>query len=99
MDGNKVMSLEKDHLHIYKRSKSKHIYKCMHPDCTHFTDKDFLEGKRARCLKCQEPFVLTKMQLNNLIPRCSNCSNAIKDKTLRNLSSALDEALKESSLL
>ena len=74
----------KKHLHTYERHrKRKNLYRCIDPDCTHVTDKDMLQGKRAMC-KCGEEFILSRYDLNYLkTPRCENCSNTQDAKKKR----------------
>lgn len=71
-------------LHRYQRSKAnKNVYRCLHPDCSHYARKPLLEGKRAECGKCGEDFILTNKQLNNFNPVCDFCSKAKKSKVLK----------------
>ena len=69
------MSLEKDHLHIYRRLKgSKDIYVCDHPDCTHQRTKEYIVGKRATCPYCHEPYILDRRILRLAVPHCEECT-------------------------
>ena len=78
------------HIHEYQRSRSnKLIYRCVHPDCTHYTQKEFLEGKRALCRKCKDPFILTADQLKNLNPVCLNCSKSKKAERVQDMAEVL----------
>lgn len=62
------------HLHTYQRVKGKRdVYKCIHPDCTHFTQKELIVGKRADCPFCHNSFVLSKEALRLAKPHCSTC--------------------------
>jgi len=66
------------HLHIYKK---KHlgrkgdyvVYACIKSDCSHYIQPDLLEGKRAECPRCGEPYTLTKSILGLAFPHCDNC--------------------------
>ena len=67
------------HLHMYKRHAEKErIFRCMDPDCSHYIDVGFLEGKRSACPFCTEPFILTEVQLKNQFPRCDACKGSGK---------------------
>jgi len=56
--------IEKHDLHIYERSVSNiEIYRCTHPDCSHYIKREFLIGKRAECCKCHQSFIIPKSQL------------------------------------
>lgn len=62
------------HLHTYKRvTGKKHLFRCNDPDCTHFVDKRFLDGKRARCPFCGIDYILTWRELQLAVPHCPNC--------------------------
>jgi len=64
----------KRHLHMYRKVKSREgYYKCIHPDCTHVVQREFLDGKRARCYYCQEPYVVTWRALQLITLRCEDC--------------------------
>ena len=69
------------HIHVYERSKwNKNVYRCADPSCTHFTRKEFIEGKQARCKFCGEIYVMEAYDLRLKNPRCSGCSNRTKHK-------------------
>ena len=79
------------HLHIYVRSSTnRNIYRCTHPDCSHYHQKAFLLGKRASCYFCHDPFILSKEQLRNKIPRCDFCKKGSK---LKKVESNLEELI------
>jgi hypothetical protein len=66
--------MKKRHLHTYKRVRTrKNIYMCMHPDCTHFKAKEFLVNKRAECIICHNPFIMTPNLLRRASVRCEEC--------------------------
>ena len=82
------------HLHIYQRSKNnKNIYKCVDPDCTHYTNKEFIENKRARCFKCKDEFVIPPSQLKNKNVVCDFCSKSTKSVKLNTIKSKLEDIL------
>lgn len=81
-----MSSLEKfnHNYHIYERSKpNKEVYRCIHPDCTHYTAKAMLLGKRSECPKCKDLFILTRLKLKNKLPTCDACSKSPKAAELR----------------
>jgi hypothetical protein len=52
------------HVHEYERSKTnQRIYRCIHPECTHFIKRDLLIGKNVVCSKCKEIFPARQNQL------------------------------------
>lgn len=78
LSGENIKNMSKltksKHLHIYERRKnSDHVFRCTDPDCTHWDVKDNIEGKRAECLFCGAPFILTADSLRRQKPRCENC--------------------------
>jgi hypothetical protein len=91
--------LEKHELHIYERSFSnKEIYRCIHPDCTHYTRRELLIGKRAECCKCHQPFIISKSQLKvgqkksgrkNLV--CFTCTKSPKAAVAKEVADVLDD--------
>ena len=79
------------HTHRYIRwKKETGLYRCAHPDCTHFTEKSFLLGKRSVCNLCGDEFVLTREDLLLAQPRCPNCSNRAGNKQRRKLRELVD---------
>jgi len=84
------------HLHEYVRSNAnKKIYRCMDPDCTHYQSRDYLEGKRARCHKCKEEMILTKLQLRNRVPVCLDCTRSHKGKRVKVVRGFLERILEK----
>jgi formylmethanofuran dehydrogenase subunit E len=82
------------HLHEYMRSiANKNIYRCVDPDCTHYQSREFLEGKRARCYKCKREMLLTKNQLKNRVPVCTECTKSKAGKRIRGVKDLLTEIL------
>ncbi len=87
------------HLHEYERSVSNiEIYRCLHPDCSHYAKREFLVGKRAICHKCKNPFLLMQKQLKAgqkvrgiLHPTCSFCSKNKKTAKLTELTEILEK--------
>ena len=95
----KEVELKSKHLHEYMRSSSnKDIYRCVDPDCTHYQQKEFLVGKRARCHKCKNDMILTKDQLMNKIPSCMNCSKSRVAKRVKDVRGFLEEILPKEKL-
>lgn len=74
------------HIHTYIRSpKNKKVFRCAHPDCTHYAAVDDLRGKRAHCT-CGVDFVLemtiTNRHFKRKMIKCDNClalGNAKRD--------------------
>lgn len=82
------------HLHTYRRSKTNSdIYRCLDPDCTHYTHREFIEGKRALCGKCRSEFIVSKEQLKNALPVCINCSHSNAAKAHRGVKTELEKIL------
>lgn len=81
-----------NHIHEYVRSRSnKNIYRCNHPQCSHFTSRELAEGKLALCTQCKNEFILTWDQLKNRAPRCLNCSKSKKAQSHRASKSFVDD--------
>lgn len=58
-------------LHAWKRNKlQKTYFSCDHPDCSTKKPKQDLIGKRALCVVCSRPFILTQDMLRRAIPHC-----------------------------
>lgn len=73
------MSKLETHLHTYERSSmNRKVFRCISPDCTHFTRREHLLGKYALCFKCRQQFTLDKKQLDNKHPVCIMCSKSPK---------------------
>jgi hypothetical protein len=68
----------KNHVHKYQRVKlkpsGKIVYKCMLPDCSHYTRAELVAGKKSICWTCPNEFVLTKALLSQRAkPTCPSC--------------------------
>jgi len=65
-----------NHLHTYIRSKTnKNIYRCDHPECSHYDSIDKLQGKKAKC-HCGREFLLEKgirIHFRSATPKCDFC--------------------------
>lgn len=69
------------HIHTYKKSRrNKEIYRCVHPKCSHYTYRDFLFGKIARCNGCDAEMTLTPRMLRTAAPKCDMCRNTKENK-------------------
>lgn len=91
-----VKEQKKHYLHTYKRSsQNKRIYKCLHPLCSHYIDKDYLENKLAECPKCHEEFTLTLEKLRCKLPVCLKCSRSPKAKTAGIIEDTMSKILNE----
>lgn len=61
------------HLHKYRRDrKNKQVYHCLEANCTHWTWKEHLKGKEARCAEegCDRRIILTPELLLRVKPKC-----------------------------
>lgn len=95
------------HLHSYERSKENmEIYRCVHPQCTHFTRRNLIVGKEITCTKCHLPTLARQDQLHAGQTKigvrtltCVMCSNSPKRFALQAvedvLAGVLTEAIKE----
>ena len=81
------------HTHTYARlDKERGLYKCAHPQCTHFIDRKLLVGKESVCNSCgTEKFILTWKDLRMAAPKCQNCSNRESAKAFRQRKQMLEE--------
>lgn len=72
------------HAHTYERMKSRpDYYRCIDPDCTHFTHKELMNGKRATC-PCGNEFVLNLKTLKLFRPHCAYCGKGRKRPRITN---------------
>ena len=72
------------HLHIYERVKHKpEIYRCIHPECSHYDKKYLLTGKRAKCV-CGNDYLLTARALKLKKPHCDSCGR-LSDKVQKEI--------------
>ena len=70
------------HYHTYKRVRQgSNQFRCIHPECSHLTVKDLLEGKKALCNGCAEEFILDNEALKRIYPKCLSCINLGKKKS------------------
>lgn len=89
---------KKTHLHTYERSETKRdIYRCIHPDCTHYQRAPLIIGKRVLC-KCGNEFFADRNQLivNNIRNlTCLQCSKSSKSKKIRETATKIEDILHE----
>lgn len=81
-----------DHIHKYKKinlgrnGKEYLVYRCMKPDCSHYVPIAMAEGKLAECNRCEQPFIISKVQLTGSSmkpmtrPHCNDCIDRKKVK-------------------
>lgn len=79
------------HTHSYTRYRKKY-FRCTHPECTHYIDKEFLKGKLNRCA-CGVEFILTSEDLKRALPKCKNCSATKEAKAYRAAKGAVGDLL------
>jgi hypothetical protein len=78
--------MTKQHLHTYKRDrKKKHLFRCIDPDCTHYTYKHLLEGNRAACNDCHGEMILSVYNLKTARPKCDNCAKHKKAREFQTI--------------
>lgn len=69
------------HLHRYVRSRTrKDIYRCVHPDCTHYNRAELIIGKRAECSKCGAEMIIEESQAIKYKTKYLTCLNCSKSK-------------------
>lgn len=89
------------HLHSYERSKENmEIYRCVHPQCTHFTRRNLIVGKEITCTKCHLPTLARQDQLHagqtkigTKALTCVMCSNSPKRFALQAVEDVLANVL------
>ncbi len=78
--------MKQNHIHTYWRDrKRKNIYKCAAPDCSHYIEKNFLEGKQSLCNSCGREIVLTPYHLTTARPKCDFCSKHKRARALKEI--------------
>jgi hypothetical protein len=71
-----------NHIHTYVKYKTRPGYfMCSAPDCTHFLDKERVNGKLSLCTECGSQFILSREDLKRVRPKCLNCSNTKKARS------------------
>jgi hypothetical protein len=78
------MPAKNEHVHKYKKvniggyKKPKvYVYKCVLPDCTHYTRPQFIVGKKCVCCRCERVFIIKiehTWRLVNL--HCDDCTES-----------------------
>ena len=90
------------HLHRYVRSRTrKDIYRCVHPDCTHYNRADLIVGKRAECSKCGEEMLIEELQALRYKTKyltCLNCSKSKKAQEFKKIKNLISNILTESGI-
>ncbi len=84
------------HTHRYERvdigvTKEYFVYRCTLPDCSHYLPEALVVGKKSKCWRCGEEFVLTK----NLLFKKPHCENCIERKTDDATKEKVDKLLSE----
>lgn len=75
--------MSKHEVHKYRKVKQKPsnrtIYKCMLPNCRHYTTPELVLGMESICWSCEKSFVLTKALLSQkVMPTCISCRRGNK---------------------
>lgn len=98
------------HVHTYELRQSKAFgdkrkklilirgersYRCIDPNCTHYTEYSALVGKNAICPECRETFILTKNALTLVLPRCLDCRNTRESRNNQEVRSLVDSVITE----
>jgi Zn finger protein HypA/HybF involved in hydrogenase expression len=70
----------KKHVHKYHKVDIAYdrLWACALPTCTHYMPKHLetmLPGKGSICWKCDEPFILDAVNMQDDKPVCPDCSN------------------------
>jgi len=80
------------HVHKYKyvnlarkEKEPYHVYKCILPDCSHYIRLELIDGKQARCYKCDEVFTVreAKIKRGKQIYVKLHCENCIQNSGTR----------------
>jgi len=66
------------HSHTYESIRTRPgFYRCIHPDCSHYINRIYMQGKRAQC-KCGNTFLLTSRKLQLKKPHCDDCTKGAR---------------------
>jgi len=65
------------HFHTYKRvdigkNSPYVVYRCM--ECPHYLLPYLIEGRKAKCPRCDETYIVKKDHLNLAMPHCDACT-------------------------
>lgn len=64
-----------NHTHtLVKYQKRPGYYRCAHPECTYFADRELCVGKKTCCTSCGDEFILDADMARRARPRCLNCA-------------------------
>lgn len=78
------------------------VYRCVHPQCTHFTRRILIIGKEILCHKCHLPTLARNEQLHaghsqigTKVLTCVKCSNSPKRFAIQAVEDVLTSVLNE----
>jgi len=73
------------------------VYICTHQTCTHHIRVELVEGKKAECNRCNEPFIMKLAKLKHgdrivVRPHCDDCTKTPEHlkKKKEKISNAID---------
>jgi len=70
---------QQTHIHQYEKTKwgknGTVIWQCKLEDCPHYLHVEFILGKRCRCYKCGESFIMSAPKLLRKRPKCDACQH------------------------
>lgn len=67
------------HIHTYAQMKGrKDYFKCLHPECSHYTSRDLVLEKKSLCTACGGEFILDCENTRMVRPKCLNCRSTRK---------------------
>lgn len=91
------------HRHTYERSKeTMEVYRCVHPQCSHFNRRSMIVGKEISCYVCHQPTLARQEQLRSGqvhigVKRltCIGCSKSPKRFEIQAIENVLTGILEE----
>lgn len=98
-----------DHIHTYEKWMIKkghpmirageEQYRCIDPDCTHFTAKSLVKDKRSLCTKCRRnEIILDREALRRVSPLCISCGKTKEGAAMRAAEDMVQDVFKDLDL-
>ncbi len=72
------------HIHTYAQIRGRPGYfKCLHPECSHYTTRELVLEKKSICTACGQEFILNYENTKMVRPRCLMCRTTKEAKAFQ----------------
>ena len=87
------------HVHSYIQVKGdRDLFMCNDPNCSHYTNRKFVIGKRSSCPKCGRYLILDWDALRRVRPLCRYCRRTKEAEELNRAQNIIEKIQSDTSI-